>query len=167
MTLYGLRCVIGVPPSQVYQDRKICMSNSLHLLIGFSFSVRTINHEQDFCSELFFPTPVTWLDRPLNSSLPLSHDAVMSYSSDEDDSFEDSDMERVLHSSVSVEVGSKSNDKYQAQKELGFNKHLPYAEKIDDEAEVFLARVKSNLARSVLLSEPRPGLVTSCLMMSK
>ena len=49
---------------------------------------------------------------------------------------------------------------FHPQKELIFNKSLPYAEELDEESSVFLSEIKSNLTRSVLLRELRPGCVT-------
>jgi hypothetical protein len=81
-----------------------------------------------------------------------------SLSDDEDETFfEDVDREDLTHNAA----------EYRPQKEFLFNKHLPYAEHIDEEAEAALARIKANFARAVLLSEPRPGLLTYCLRLQK
>ncbi|XP_057375631.1 proteasome activator complex subunit 4-like [Daphnia carinata] len=49
---------------------------------------------------------------------------------------------------------------FRPQKELIFNKFLPYAEGIDEESESFLSEIKWNLSRAVLFRELRPGVVT-------
>ena len=48
---------------------------------------------------------------------------------------------------------------FQPQKELVFNKLLPYAESIDQESQSYLCEIKSNLSKAVLLRELRPGCV--------
>lgn len=48
---------------------------------------------------------------------------------------------------------------FRPQKELIFNKLLPYSNDIDAESLVYLSDIKSNLSRSVLLRELRPGFV--------
>lgn len=59
--------------------------------------------------------------------------------------------------------GSKSttttrNLGYKVQKELFFNRHLPYAACIDDESEKLLTRIKKNLAKALVHKEMNPGL---------
>lgn len=46
------------------------------------------------------------------------------------------------------------------QKELIYNKLLPYADGIDEESKAFLEEIKLNLSKAVLLRELRPGTVT-------
>lgn len=43
------------------------------------------------------------------------------------------------------------------QKEIVYNKLLPYAEKLDAESDVQLAQIKCNLGRAVQLQELWPG----------
>ena len=42
---------------------------------------------------------------------------------------------------------------FQPQKELIFNKLLPYADGIDEESQSFLREIKSNLSKAVLFRE--------------
>lgn len=48
---------------------------------------------------------------------------------------------------------------FRPQKELIFNKLLPYSNRIDEESQIYLSEIKSNLSRAVLLRELRPGCV--------
>lgn len=43
------------------------------------------------------------------------------------------------------------------QKDIVYNKLLPYADKLDDESNEILAKIKANLGRSVQLRELWPG----------
>ncbi|XP_015588278.1 proteasome activator complex subunit 4B [Cephus cinctus] len=45
----------------------------------------------------------------------------------------------------------------QFQKEIIYNKLLPYAEELDEESQYYLAEIKGNLARAVMLREMQPG----------
>ena len=45
------------------------------------------------------------------------------------------------------------------QKEVVYNKHLPYADKLDEEADGLFAEIKRNLTSAVLLRELRPGVL--------
>lgn len=47
---------------------------------------------------------------------------------------------------------------YRVQKELWFNRHLPYAERIDEESEKLLETIKRNLAKALVHKEMNPGL---------
>lgn len=47
---------------------------------------------------------------------------------------------------------------YRVQKELWFNKHLPYADRIDDESDRLLATIKKNLTKALVHREMNPGL---------
>ena len=48
------------------------------------------------------------------------------------------------------------------QREIPYNKHLPYAECLDNEAEKNFAAIKYNLGRAVLLQELTPGFLVWC-----
>ncbi|KAM0724588.1 Proteasome activator complex subunit 4B [Formica fusca] len=48
---------------------------------------------------------------------------------------------------------------FRPQKELVYNKLLPYADKLDVESRVWLAQIKGNLGRAVMLRELKPGCV--------
>ncbi len=50
------------------------------------------------------------------------------------------------------------------QKELIFNKLLPYNEGIDDESQIFLSAIKANLSKAVIERELRPGCVRNSLL---
>lgn len=43
------------------------------------------------------------------------------------------------------------------QKEIIYNKLLPYADRLDDESNELLKKIKGNLSRTVQLGEIRPG----------
>ena len=49
------------------------------------------------------------------------------------------------------------------QKELIFNKLLPYNDGIDDESQIFLSAIKANLSKAVIQRELRPGCVRNSL----
>ncbi len=46
------------------------------------------------------------------------------------------------------------------QKELIYNKLLPYSSGLDEESRAFLSEIKKNLSKAVLVRELRPGAVT-------
>lgn len=46
---------------------------------------------------------------------------------------------------------------FRPQKELVYNKLLPYADELDAESQVWLAEIKENLGRAIMLREIRPG----------
>lgn len=46
---------------------------------------------------------------------------------------------------------------FKPQKENVYNKLLPYAEKLDDESNRLFSDIKTNLIKSVLAREMRPG----------
>lgn len=48
------------------------------------------------------------------------------------------------------------------QKTIVYNKHLPYNDLLQDEAADFLAQIKYNIGRAVLLQEINPGLLVWC-----
>lgn len=48
---------------------------------------------------------------------------------------------------------------FKPQKEIIYNKFLPYADKLDEESVKLFTDIKSNLFKSVLLREIRPGCV--------
>lgn len=48
---------------------------------------------------------------------------------------------------------------FKPQKEIVYNKLLPYAEQLDKESLQLWTDIKTNLARSILLREIRPGCV--------
>ncbi|XP_016837415.1 uncharacterized protein LOC100678804 [Nasonia vitripennis] len=52
-----------------------------------------------------------------------------------------------------------SEDKTQFRAEDIFNKLLPYADKLDSEADALLAKIKANLGRCVMLRNIKPGCV--------
>lgn len=45
------------------------------------------------------------------------------------------------------------------QKDIVYNKLLPYAEKLDDESNDILSRIKGNLGRAIQLRELWPGVL--------
>lgn len=47
---------------------------------------------------------------------------------------------------------------YRVQKELWFNRHLPYADRIDDESQQLLETIKRNFAQALVHREMNPGL---------
>lgn len=55
---------------------------------------------------------------------------------------------------------SSQDEKSEFQKELIYNKLLPYGDAIDEESRAFLAEIKLNLPKAVILRELRPGVVT-------
>lgn len=46
---------------------------------------------------------------------------------------------------------------FRPQKELAYNKVLPYADELDAESRVLFAEIKENLGRAVMLREIKPG----------
>lgn len=54
---------------------------------------------------------------------------------------------------------SRTDLGFRPQKELVYNKLLPYADKLDVESQVWLAQIKGNLGRAVMLRELKPGCV--------
>lgn len=48
-------------------------------------------------------------------------------------------------------------DRAKFQKEISFNKLLPYAAELDEEADQFFAKIKANLGRCVMLRDIHPG----------
>lgn len=50
--------------------------------------------------------------------------------------------------------------KLNIQKELIYNKLLPYSNGLDEESRAFLSEIKKNLSKAVLVRELRPGAVT-------
>ena len=51
---------------------------------------------------------------------------------------------------------------FKPQKEIIYNRFLPYSEVLNDEAKKQLAEIKFNLGRAVSLKEPRPGVIFWC-----
>lgn len=47
---------------------------------------------------------------------------------------------------------------YRVQKELWFNRHLPYADRIDDESQRLLETIKRNFSQALVHREMNPGL---------
>lgn len=47
---------------------------------------------------------------------------------------------------------------YRVQKELWFNRHLPYSDRIDDESEKLLELIKTNMAKALVHKEMNPGM---------
>lgn len=45
------------------------------------------------------------------------------------------------------------------QKDIVYNKLLPYADRLDDESNEILSKIKGNLSRAVLLREIWPGVL--------
>lgn len=45
------------------------------------------------------------------------------------------------------------------QKDIVYNKLLPYAERLDDESNAILSKIKGNLSRAVQLREIWPGVL--------
>ncbi|XP_012258033.2 proteasome activator complex subunit 4B-like [Athalia rosae] len=56
-----------------------------------------------------------------------------------------------------TDVSSVESLGFKTQKEIFCNKLLPYADEIDDESQLWLAEIKANLGRAVLLREIRPA----------
>lgn len=50
-------------------------------------------------------------------------------------------------------------EKTQYQREIVFNKLFPYADELDEEADILLAKIKANLGRCVMLREIKPGCI--------
>lgn len=48
---------------------------------------------------------------------------------------------------------------FRPQRELVYNKFLPYASELDAESRVWLAEIKGNLGRAVMLRELTPGCI--------
>jgi proteasome activator subunit 4 len=48
---------------------------------------------------------------------------------------------------------------FRPQKELVYNKLLPYANELDAESQLWLAEIKGNLGRAIMLRELTPGCV--------
>jgi proteasome activator subunit 4 len=46
---------------------------------------------------------------------------------------------------------------YKPQREIVYNKLLPYADQLDEESIRMLSEIKANLGRAVLMREMRPG----------
>ena len=59
------------------------------------------------------------------------------------------------------------NDEWHSKRTIRFNKLLPYAEELDDEAQKLFSDIKANLARSVMLREIRPGCYESTVRLCK
>ena len=53
------------------------------------------------------------------------------------------------------------------QKKITFNKLLPYSDKLDEEADSMLARIKANLGRCVMTRNIKPGCVIWTQMLNK
>lgn len=53
------------------------------------------------------------------------------------------------------------------QKEIVYNKVLPYTKELDDESQRLLAEIKGNLAKSVMLKEIKPGCATWATRLQK
>ena len=49
--------------------------------------------------------------------------------------------------------------KFVPQKDIVYNKLLPYAERLDDESTELLSKIKGNLSRAVQLREIWPGVL--------
>lgn len=45
------------------------------------------------------------------------------------------------------------------QKDIVYNKLLPYADRLDDESNGILSKIKGNLSRAVMLKEMWPGVL--------
>lgn len=56
-------------------------------------------------------------------------------------------------------VQTVENVGFVVQKDIVYNKLLPYAEKLDDESNDILAKIKANLGRAVQLRELWPGVL--------
>lgn len=48
---------------------------------------------------------------------------------------------------------------FKPQKEIIYNRFLPYADKLDDESLKLYTDIKTNLVKSVMLREMRPGCI--------
>lgn len=54
---------------------------------------------------------------------------------------------------------SDNNLGFDSQKDIVYNKLLPYADKLDDESNDILSKIKGNLGRAVQLREIWPGVL--------
>lgn len=93
-----------------------------------------------------------------------------------DSSAEENYYEQILDDLLSISdtpTEESSNDalelkeKAPFQKEVIFNKLLPYADELDNEADALLAKIKANLGRCVMLREIKPGCVIWSNMLHK
>lgn len=53
------------------------------------------------------------------------------------------------------------------QKEIIYNKYLPYSDKLDEDSNRFLAEIKYNLGRAIVLREASPGILYWCNRLTK
>ena len=56
---------------------------------------------------------------------------------------------------------------FRPQKEIIYNKLLPYSDRLDDESLAWFKEIKANLAKSLALREIRPGFITWISRLSK
>ena len=59
------------------------------------------------------------------------------------------------------------NDELRLKRTIRFNKLLPYAEELDEEAQQIFAEIKANLGRAVMLREIRPGCYEATVRLCK
>ncbi|XP_008209740.1 proteasome activator complex subunit 4 [Nasonia vitripennis] len=89
----------------------------------------------------------------------------------EDDCFED--ISDDLLSSIDTPTEELTNDaldfkdRIVFQKEIVFNKLLPYADILDSEADALLAKIKANLGRCIMLRDIKPGCAVWSNMLQK
>ena len=48
---------------------------------------------------------------------------------------------------------------FKPQKEIVYNRFLPYKDRLDEESNKFLAEIKFNLGRAVIFKETSPGIL--------
>ena len=82
-----------------------------------------------------------------------------------DDDF-DEDFESEATQMTAMETDSPEEDiraqelGFKPQKEIIYNKLLPYSDLLDEESKAWFAEIKLNLCKSLALRELRPGFVT-------
>merc|ERR1712013_547208 len=59
-------------------------------------------------------------------------------------------------------IATTDGPSFEPQKTIVYNKHLPYHDRLTQEATDFLAQIKYNIGRAVLLREINPGLLVWC-----
>lgn len=90
----------------------------------------------------------------------------MDFSGEIDDHFEQI-YNHLLPSTNEFEEELSFQQKKYFQNELVFNKLLPYNDQLDEEADALLLKIKTNLARCVMLRDIDPGCVMWANMLHK
>lgn len=91
----------------------------------------------------------------------------MDLAGDLDDDYFQQSADDLLSNDTPTEELLSDLDKTNFQREILFNKLLPYADELDNEADALLAKVKANLGRCVMLREIKPGCVFWSNMLHK